>query len=135
METCRKCGGKTVKNGSVKGVPKRQCKPCGFQSGGKDNRGKPLIVRRFGVMLYAHGLSLSAVGKLLGVSAVAVMKWVKASEEEAVKPVPGRAVIVELDEMWHFLQKKRTSSGFGKRMIVMQTGLLTGNVGIVMLPR
>ena len=114
MDTCRKCGGLTVKNGSVKGVAKRKCKACGFQSGGWDNRGKPPATRLLGIVLYAHGLSLSTVGKLLGVSATAVMKWVKsAAERHAMKPEPGHAVIVELDEMWHFLTFNQTLCFFG----------------------
>lgn len=135
MDECKRCGGRTVKNGSVHGLGKRQCKECGFQSVGRDSRGKSQEVRDFGVWLYCHGLSMSAVGKALGVSATAVMKWIqKAARTHGAKPDPGRAVIVELDEMWHFLGSKKTNAGYGKHMIVMRTGLLTGNVGIVMLP-
>lgn len=75
---------------------------------GEDKRGKPEAVRHFGVLLHSHGLSLNAVGKRLGMSATAVMKWVRrAAEEHGGKPEPRGAVIVELDEMWHFLQKKQ----------------------------
>lgn len=135
-QQCRKCGGQTVKNGSVNGCAKRKCKGCGFQSTGKDTRGKSEEVRHFGVLLHSHGLSMSAVGKLLGVSAVAVMKWIKAAAlQYGQKPAPGRAVIVELDEMWHFIGSKKTNVGSGKPMIVIQTAYLTGNVAVVMLPR
>lgn len=136
MDSCFKGGGRTVKNGSVKGRPKRQCVACGFQSVGEDTRGQSEEVRHFGVLLHSHGLSLNAVGKLLGVSATAVMKWVKrAAEEHGAKPEPGSAVIVERDERWHFLQKKTTSAGYGRRMIVIRPGLLTGKAGVVMRPR
>jgi transposase len=118
------------------GAAKAQMRGMRLQSVGEDTRGKSEEVRYFGVLLHSHGRSLNAVGKLLGVLATAVMKWVKrTAEEHGAKPEPGSAVIVELDEMWHFLQKKTTSAGYGRRMIVIRTGLLTGNAGVVMLPR
>jgi transposase-like protein len=87
MDSCFKCGGRTVKNGSVKGRPKRKCVACGFQSVGADHRGQSKEVRHFGVLLYSHGLSLNAVGKRLGVSATAVMKGVKrAAQGHGAKP-------------------------------------------------
>src|ERR687893_407940 len=42
-----------------------------------------------------------------------------------------RAVVVELDEMWHFLKKSGISSGSGRLGIVLQAEWLTGNVGVV----
>src|SRR3954454_11749059 len=47
--------------------------------------------------------------KLLGVSTPSVMTWIEQfAEAYAQKPEPeGRAVVVELDEMWHFLGRKR----------------------------
>ena len=67
--------------------------------------------------LYRVGLSLSAVGKRLGVSAQSVMRWVRDHARlHCPKPEPtGRATVVELDEVWHFVQKRPVSSGFGRR--------------------
>ena len=44
------------------------------------------------------------------------MTWIERfAEVYAQKPEPeGRAVVVELDEMWHFLKKSGTSSGSGR---------------------
>jgi transposase len=59
------------------------------------------------VLLYMHGLSLNAIAKLLKVSTPAVLKWVrKFAQENYEKPKPGSAVVIEVDEMWHYLQKK-----------------------------
>jgi transposase len=59
------------------------------------------------VLLYMHGLSLNAIAKLLKVSTPAVLKWVrKFARENYEKPKPGSAVVIEVDEMWHYLQKK-----------------------------
>ena len=44
------------------------------------------------------------------------------------KPAPGDAIIVELDEMWHYLGSKKTSYGSGKLIVEKLESLLTGNV-------
>jgi anthranilate/para-aminobenzoate synthase component I len=52
------------------------------------------------------------------------------------QPDPGENVVVmELDELWHFLQKKRTSCGSGWLLIALANASSTGNVAIVMPPR
>src|SRR4029453_17265327 len=68
-------------------------------------RGMPAATKREAVGLYCTGLSLSATGRRLGVSAQSVMRWVRDhARDYCPKPAPaGRAVVVELDEMWHFV--------------------------------
>jgi len=49
------------------------------------------------------------------VSTPAVLRWVRLFAEKTYeKPEPAEAVIVELDEMWHYLGAKKTNSGSGK---------------------
>ena len=44
---------------------------------------------------------------ILGVSDVAILNWVRAEARNLPKPAANaRQVIITLDEMWHFLQKK-----------------------------
>ena len=76
----------------------------------------PAAVKREAVGLYCAGLSLNATAKRLGVSAQSVMRWVRDhARDRCPKPVPeGRAVVVEIDEMWHFVEKRRASSGSGR---------------------
>jgi insertion element IS1 protein InsB len=61
------------------------------------------------VALYAAGLSYRAIGALVQVSHVSVQKWLERYIPEwcpLPEPESRRPVILELDEMWHFLQKK-----------------------------
>ena len=76
------------------------------------------------VSLYCTGLSLNAIGKRLGVSAQSVMRWVRDhARGRCPKPAPtGRAVVVEIDEVWHFVQKKPASSGSGRCSSAAPTG-------------
>ena len=68
------------------------------------------------MLLYLSGLWMNRTAKLLGVSTPSVMAWIEQfAEAYAQKPEPeGRAVVVEPDEMWHFLKKRPTNSGVWK---------------------
>jgi transposase-like protein len=133
---CPRCGSTaTVKNGSVKGAPKHQCKACGFQFTKAQWHGATPQVKLVGVLLYAHGLSMNAIGKLLGFSTPAVLYWIKHyAREHCPKPAPGRAVVVEADEMWHYLEKKLKSAGLGKPAAGPPVAWLIGNAAVVITP-
>ena len=91
-----------------------------------------MSIKLFAVALYLHGVSMHAIAKWVGVSTPAVLKWIRNhAKQHCPKPEPGEAMLVELDEMWHYLKKKPSSSGSGKLIVVLQGGSLTGNAGIV----
>src|SRR5918996_1366281 len=96
----------------------------------------PLAMKVTAVLLYLSDLSMNRTARLLGVSTPTVMAWIERfAEVYAQKPEPeGRAVVVELDEMWHFLKKRPANSGSGRLGIVLQAEWLTGNAGIVTPP-
>jgi hypothetical protein len=69
---------------------------------------------------------------MLKVSTPAVLRWVRLFADKIYeKPEPTEAVIVELDEMWHYLVSKKTNSGSGKLIVAVPVDSLTGNVGVV----
>src|SRR3954467_10486823 len=125
-----------VRNGFMKGLQRYRCKACGLNFTDTPPRGMPLRVKVTAVLLYLSGLSMNRTAKLLGVSTPSVMTWIeRLAEAYAQKPEPeGRAVVVELDEMWHFVKKRPTSSGSGRLGIVLQAAWLTGSAGAVMPP-
>jgi len=133
MSTCPRCGSDdTVANGSVRGVSRRKCKSCQYLYTRTEPVGKPESVKLLAVALYLHGVSMNAIAKWTGVTTPAVLKWIRNhAKENCPKPVPGEATIVELDEMWHFIEKKTANSGFGRLIVVIQGDSLTGNVGVV----
>jgi hypothetical protein len=60
------------------------------------------------ILLYVSGLSMNAIAQLFNVSAQAVLNWVRDyAKTHCKKPEPGSAVIVELDEFWHFIESKK----------------------------
>jgi transposase-like protein len=87
------------------------------------------------VFLYTVGLSFNATARIYGVATSTVMRWVRVFAEKTYeRPEPGQAVIIELDEMRHYLRSKKTSSGYGKLIVAIPVSSLTGNVAIAIRP-
>jgi IS1 family transposase len=61
------------------------------------------------VLFYLSGMSMNRIAFLLQVSAQAVLNWLPAfAKKHYEKPKPtGQVIILELDEMWHYLKHKR----------------------------
>jgi transposase len=131
---CKRCGSEEqVKNGFMKGLQRYRCKACGLNFTETPPRGMPLQIKLTAVLLYVSGLSMNRTAKMLGVSTPSVMTWIEQfAKAYAQKPEPeGRAVVVELDEMWHFLKKSPTSSGSGRLGIALRGGSSTGSWAVV----
>ena len=134
---CRKCGSEdSVKNGQHLGRQRYKCKPCGFQYTLDHAKGKSLETKCLSIILYVNGLSFRAIANIVKVSPKAVYDWVKSFGLDTYdKPKPAGDVVVELDELWHFLTAKKTNCGSGKRIVVLQVNLSTGNVeGAIVTP-
>ncbi len=131
VRECPKCHSPTiVKNGKHLGRQRYRCKNCGFQFTRTTPRGRPSSEKALAILLYTPGLSMNAIARLLKVSTPAVLRWVRTFAEKSYeKPEPGEAVIVELDEMWHYLGSKKTSSGYGRLIVAIPVSSLTGNAG------
>jgi transposase len=134
---CKRCGSsEQVKNGLMRGKQRYRCKACGLNFTDTPPRGMPLAVKATAVLLYVSGLSMNRTAKLLGVSTPSVQAWIEQfAQAYAPKPEPeGRAVVIELDEMWHYLKKSPASSGSGRLAIVLRGGSSTGNAAVVIGP-
>ena len=119
--TCKRCQGTDyVKHGTVRKLQRYQCKVCGYNFTNTPLRGKPPAMKALALMLYAMGnMSFGSIARILGVSDVAVLNWVRNEARQLPEPaVRAKTVIITLDEMWHFLKKRLASSGFGGRMIL-----------------
>jgi len=80
--------------------------------------------------LYTHGLSFRTIGKILKVHYSNIYRWVRDyAEKNYEKPEPNsNEIVLELDEMWHYLCQKKLKSGFGRLIVAIPVNLLTGNV-------
>ena len=135
---CKNCSADTVvRNGKVRHKQRYKCKSCGYNFVEGDSRVKyeTSIKRAFAVILYSIGKSsYGFIAKLFGVTSPAVMKWLKKEALSIKEPVVESTIRnIEFDEMWHFIQSKKTRDGLSKPWIVMQGEPLPGLSAIVML--
>ena len=131
---CKACGSEEhIKNGFMRGKQRYRCKACGLNFTDTPPPGKPLALKVTAVLLYVSGLSMNRTAKLLGVSTPSVQAWIEQfAQAYAQKPAPeSRALVIELDEMWHYLKKSPNRSGSGKLGIVLQGSWWTGNAAVV----
>jgi transposase len=122
------CSEAVVKNGKARGKQRWLCRECklNFVEGDARQTWRAERYQRqkaLAVLLVSLGLSYRASGLVVGVVRNTVYEWFKAFAGKIELPAPeGPLDVVEMDEMWHFVQKKRTSSGFGKpqRLLLVQ---------------
>ncbi len=97
-----------IKNGKVKEKQRYKCKNCSLQFVRLTPRGHPPEEKARVINLYTQGLSMRAIAKICNISATSVLRWIRNfAKENYEKPEPGDAILVELDEMWHYLGSKK----------------------------
>jgi len=119
---CKRCQSrKIINNGKVRGKQRYNCKSCGFNFVEVDERrGKNIDKQRMAIHLYLENMGFRAIGRVLGVSNVAVLKWIRAAGEwiqayhEQNKAKKRQVVeVIEMEEMWHYVGTKKRNYGFG----------------------
>ena len=114
-DACPACGGTVlIRSGHA----------CGRQFTRTEPRGKPAALKRQAIELYCLGLSMNAAAKRVGVSAQSMLRWVRAhAQAHCPKPEPtGSTAVVEIDELWHFVEKRPAGSGSGRRSSAAPAG-------------
>src|SRR6185295_6399562 len=111
---CKKCGrSRYVKSGTIRGHQRYLCQDCGCHFTATAVRGKPPAMKALAVLLYAMGnASHEMIAQLLGISPVAVYKWIRKKVEKLPEPsarVSDRAV--RIDEMRHFVDGGKARLG------------------------
>ncbi|MDE0017705.1 MAG: IS1 family transposase [Candidatus Poribacteria bacterium] len=123
-----------VKNGHINQRQRYKCKDCDYQwIENPIYTGRPLTEKALAVFLYCHGLSMNAIAKMLQASPSTILEWIRNFTGEHTKPAEPQqtdTVVLELDEMWHYLKEKKTNSGFGKLCVVIPENSSLGSVVI-----
>ena len=122
---CPKCvSEENVKSGFLKGKQRYKCKKCGCNFTKSQKRGASLETKLFALKLYLEGTGFRAIGRILKVSNVTALLWIRTlgisvkSYIQAQMPDDIRHVdVIEMDEMWHFTRKKNGNVGFGSLSI------------------
>lgn len=131
---CKSCGLKDhVRNGRVRGHQRYRCKSCGYNFTVTKRRGVHPALRSLAIVLYGLcGVSMNKIGKMLGVSTVAVMKWIRQEGQGIETAVPhAESGVVMIDEMWHFVNGKKKNVGYGGPLTVSRVALSDGRWAVV----
>ena len=105
---CKRCGSEEhVKNGFMRGKQRYRCKACGLNFTDTPPRGMPLAMKVDGRAALRQRAVDEPHRQAAGRVHPTVQAWIEQfAEAYAQKPEPeGRAVVIELDEMWHYLKK------------------------------
>ena len=122
---CPKCASEEkVKSGFMNGKQRYKCKCCNCNFTQSNKRGASFHTKLKALKLYLEGMGFRGTGRIIGVSNVTVLNWIR-SMGESVKayvqtemPMDIRHVdFVEIDEMWHFTVKKNENYGYGSLLI------------------
>ena len=109
---CPKCAAtEAVENVIVQSKQRYKCKSCGCNYTQSSRYRIDRETRIRCIKLYLEGVGFRGISRLTGVSHVIVQHWVKQLGDtiERLGPQTGEVEsvsIMEMDEMWHFIQKK-----------------------------
>ena len=133
---CPKCKNeKHVKNGFTGGKQRYKCKECGCNYTQSHKKGKPEIMKALAYVLYLEGLGFRAISRVLKVSNVSVLRWIRTLasniQPQSEKKIPNHLRVIEIDEMWHYIGKKNRKSGSGWLLIEIPERFLRGKSVVV----
>jgi len=132
MIECKKCGDNGfVKNGRIRGLQRYRCKSCGNNQVAGDKRVKyDNKTRYLALSMYLNNMGFRSIGRVLQVPFQLVHKWVKKAgelveQEVANLPKESKNIpILEMDELYTYIQKKIGTSEYGLLLIGTEMRLL-----------
>ncbi|MCA1606834.1 MAG: IS1 family transposase [Acidobacteria bacterium] len=115
MNRCPSCQRQTlVKAGlNSSGSQRYQCKVCKHYTTLQPKpEGYPAETRRNALRLYLEGNGLRRIGRLLEVTHQTVANWINTAQAHLppAPPQPPHSSVIELDELYTFVGKKKTKS-------------------------
>jgi len=117
---CRKCGSeRTRKNGVSKGYQRFMCNSCGKTFSGTPEKYSDKT-KKMAIWMSLNGVGIRKIALLLGTSHVNVLNWLRKAHEKIIKPLEKANVdyseevdIIELDEIYTFIQKRGSECRYG----------------------
>jgi transposase-like protein len=114
MKTCPKCQkeSRQVKAGKTPhGSQRYKCQHCQCRyTPDPQETGYPEAMRHRALELYLEGINFRRIARLLKVSHTSVMNWIKAAADQLPDelPLPEQVMVIEEDELFTFVQHKKT---------------------------
>jgi transposase len=118
---CKYCQGTNCrKNGYTGGFQRYNCKDCNRNWTLGKGRAYSAEKRFEALKRYLEGLGFRSTGRILGVSNVTVLKWIRSMGEKLFETgalwrhTDLKSVAqIQLDEFWHYVKKNEISYGYG----------------------
>lgn len=135
MRDCVRCGSKeVVKNGHSKdGQQRYKCKECGRSYGDEDRRVKYDLAKKMKVLaLYLEGMGIRSIERVEKVPSPLIVRWIRKfssvlQEHLQAIEMPEEAQqieILEIDELFSYVQKKSVKPTYGWLLIGTEIKLL-----------
>jgi len=140
MPSCKNCeSANCVKSGRVRGKQRYLCKECkyNFVEGDTRTDEKIIAMKAMCVLLYslAKG-SYNMLGKIFDRDRSLIYRWIREAGLQASEPaIDGQITEIEFDEMWHFINQKKTNFGSSKPLTAVSGRLSPGFWALVILQR
>ncbi|MCF6361222.1 MAG: IS1 family transposase [Cyclobacteriaceae bacterium] len=108
---CPKCSNSaSIKSGKIKGKQRYKCKKCNYHyTVQQKSTAKPKELKRYALQLYLEGLGFRSIGRILNVSNVSVLNWIRSfgQEVQSLSNNDSEVDFVELDEMHSYIGNKK----------------------------
>ena len=132
MVKCKFCSEEgLVKNGFARGKQRYRCKSCGKNQVFGDKREKySNAIRRQAIEMYLNSCGLRSIGRVLKVPYQLVSKWIEGAGKIVEREIlnlqtESREIsILEMDELYTYIQKKSAKHEFGWLLIGTEAMLL-----------
>ena len=124
---CPKCkSDQSVKDGIIKVRQRYLCKKCKYRYT-VPFVGKPIGLKKFALVLYLEGLGFRSIERIINVSNVTVMRWIKSfgKKVELIRREDQELEIIEIDEMHTYIGSKKTTVGYGLLLTDSEKSLST----------
>jgi transposase-like protein len=120
---CPKCNSsERVKSGKIKDRQRYKCKGCGCNYTVEvKSTARPESQKKQALHLYLEGLGFRSIGRIIGVSNVSVLNWIRAFGKgiQDLHNTSQEIEVVEVDEMHSYIDTKKTTVGYGLLLIDM----------------
>ena len=119
---CPRCGtSKSTKAGFIGNRQRFRCKECNYlYTVSEKSTAKPMALKRFALHLYLEGMGFRSIGRVLGVSNVSILKWIRAFGKQADNIRTEKSIdVIEIDELHTYIGQKNITVGYGLLLIGM----------------
>lgn len=131
--SCHHCGSEnTVRNGSYQGVQRYLCRGCGRSFTSRGERIDRAVKARV-IDMYLNNVGVRKAARFAGVAPASVINWVRKAREAMAEQLrqaadtlvsDGAADIIEMDEIYTYVQKNAAAPSFGLLIVDGRVALL-----------